>query len=548
MAASAIPGCSKSTEEVASQAIADPGVRAVLQKIPADTPYAFVMLGGSVRPMMDRMYKGMAPLTDVMGKQFANLPITGEHGPLMRAILDEVKVVFQDGGLDKIGIDIDGRSAIYGIGLLPAARWALKDPQALRDLLGRVQQNGGVTFPTCKLGDVEYWCGGDSTLKVAAAIVGNEFVLGVAPPAQADRVFGILLGTTPPERSLADTSKLKELLGGWGLGRFSVGFVDTKVITEAFLGEGDPLNKDVLAALAPAVAERWPQVSATCKDEIRGLAAIAPMVVFGTESLGADGFEGLMAIELRSDIAQELRGLAAPVPGLSRSLRDNAVFAIGAGGDVGKGIELAMRKAQAVTKAPYQCAELAELNRLAEDVVKGASEQMPAFVPQLRGFNFVVESFKMSGFLPSEINGYAVLAATDPKAVYEAARAKSPELAQFQVTDDGKVVSVPDGTVPFVNGIAYAAKAGKGLAVAVGPSSQKQLDALLSGADEKDPPLAVVAYNLGRMMQDLGPLLQMSGQPEVTALLDMYKMFGAAGYEVYATERGLVIKAGMRLQ
>lgn len=548
LAATAITGCSKSTEEVAAQALGDPAVRALLSKIPADTPYLFVSLGGSVKPMMDRMYKGMAPLTDLIGKQFENLPVTGENAPLIRAMLDELRGVFAEGGLEKIGIDIDGRSAIYGIGLLPAARWALKDPAALRDMLGRIQQKGGVTFPTCKLGDVEYWCGGDSKVKFAAAIIGNEFVAGIAPAAETDRVFGLLFGTAKPERSLADTPKLKELMAAWGLGRFSVGFVDTRVITEAFLGEGDPLNRDLLAAIAPRVAERWPQVTAVCKDEIRGLAALAPMVVFGTESLGADGFEGMMAVELRSDVAQDLRGLRAPVPGLSKSLRNDAVFAMGAGADVGKAIELAMRRAQDVTKAPYQCPELTGLNRAAEDVVKGAGEQLPPFIPQLRGFNFVVQDFKLSGFLPSDVQGYAVLAAGDPKGVYEAAKARSPEIARFALTDDGKVIDVPDGTVPFVNGIRYAAKSGKGIAFAVGSGSEATIERLLSSAEEKDPPLAVIAYNMSKMMKDLEPLLQMSGQKEVTAMLDMYKMFGAAGYEVYAADRGLVIRAGMRFE
>lgn len=548
LAATAIPGCSKSSDEVAAQALNDASVRELLQKIPADTPYAFVSLGGSVRPLVDRLYKGMAPMVDMIGKQLDNLPVNGSNGPLAKAVLTEFRGVLSEGGLEKIGIDIDGRSAIYGIGLFPAARWALKDPAALRAMLDRVEKAGGMPFPTCKLGDIEYWCGGDSKVKLAAAVIGNEFVIGVAPPSQADRVFGLLFGTSKPERSLADTPKLKEMMATWGLGRFSVGFVDTRVITEAFLGEGDPLNRDLLAAASPRLAEKWPQITPVCKDEIRALAGIAPMLVFGTESLGADGFEGLMAVELRSDIAQDVRTLRAPVPGLSKALREEAVFSLGAGGDVGKAIELAMRKAQEVTKAPYQCPELAGLNRAAEDVVKGASEQLPPFVPQLRGFNFVVQDFKMSGFLPSDVQGYAVLAAGDPKGVYEAAKARVPEVAQYQMSDDGKVVTVPDGTVPFVNGIAYAAKSGKGLVVAVGSGSQATIEKLLAAPDEKDPPLMAISYNLSKMMKDLAPVLQMSNQPEVAALLDMYKMFGAAGYEMYAADRGLVVKAGMRFE
>jgi hypothetical protein len=431
---------------------------------------------------------------------------------------------------------------------MPAFRWSLKDPQALRDMLGRIQQAGQVTIPTCKLGDVEYWCGGDSKAKVAAAIVDKELVLGFAPAALSDRIFAILLGTSAPERSMADAPKLKEVMARWDLGRFNVGFVDARVITEAFLGEGDPLNRDVLAAIAPDVANKWPTITPVCKDEIRSLAGIAPMVVFGTEALGADGFESVIGVELRSDVAQDLRALRASVPGLSKELRTESLFAMGAGADVGKAIELALREAQEVLKSPYQCPELSELNRAAEEVAKGASESIPKFVPHIKGGSLVLQELKLSGFLPTTLQGYAVLATGEPRGLYEALRADKPEVAGYEFSDDGKVRTVADGAVPFVNGIAYGAQSGQGFVLAIGGGSEATVGKLLSAPAVKDPPLAVFAYNLGRIMNDLAPLMSMSGQPDITAMLDVYKMFGPSGYELYAEDRGLVFRAGMTLQ
>jgi hypothetical protein len=147
------------------------------------------------------------------------------------------------------------------------------------------------------------------------------------------------------------------------------------------------------------------------------------------------------------------------------------------------------------------------------------------------------------------VQGYAVLATTERKAVYEAARVQAKEqLAAYELTDDGKVYTVPDGTIPFVNGISYAAKSGRGIAVAIGSGSQTTVESLLSAADEKDPPLAVFSYNLGKIMSDLAPLMQMANQPDLTAVFDVYKIFGPSGYEMYATDRGLVFRAGIKLQ
>lgn len=550
LAVSAMSGCTKSSDQAAAAALADAGVRALLAKIPADTPYAIVGFGeGSIRPFVEKIYKGMGPAVDSLSKVLDQIPIEGDKGPLLRAILAELRGVMQEGGLDKIGIDIDSRYAIYGIGLMPAFRWALKDPALLRDMLARVQKSGGVTFPTCKLKDVEYWCGGDDKVKVAAAIVGDEFVLGFSPASLSDTVFGLLLGTAAPERSLADSPKIKETMAAWGLSRFNIGFVDTRVITESFLGEGDPLGRDVLAALDPRLAGRWPQLSAVCKDEIRGLAALVPMIVFGTESFGADGFEGIFGVELRSDIAKDLAALRAPVPGLTPDMRQGALFAMGGGVDVGKAIEMVMRRAQDLAKSPYQCPELKDLNRAAEEAAKGPSEQIPPFVSQIRGFSLVAQDVKMSGAFPTSVQGYAALAAGDPKGIFEAARSKQAEIGNFAFSDDGKVTSVPDGTVPFVTGIAYAAKAGKGFAVAVGPGSDSTVTKLLGEPDAKDPPLMVLSYNIGKLMDAIAPLAAMGGgPPELATLLDMYKMFGEASMEIHATDRGLVLRSGMKLQ
>lgn len=547
LAVTGAAGCTKSNEQVAAAALADPALQALLSKIPADTPYLVVTAGdGSIRPMIEKMYKGMGPLFDKLGPMIDGMKLDGESGPLIRAILQEFKALTQEGGIDRLGIDFDGRHVIYGIGVLPATRWALKDPQAVRDLLGRIQQGGGVTIPVCKLGDAEYWCGEAGPVKIGAAIVSNELVLGFAPASMADKVFELLFGKTAPERSLADSSKLRELMTRWELGKHSVGYVDARVITESLLGEGDPLNKEVLAALSPKLAEEWPKLTQVCKDEVRGLVGVAPLLVFGAEAISAEGFESVFGVELRSDIAQEFKSLRASVPGLTKELRQDALFAMGGGADVGKAIEVVLRKAGEVRSSPYQCPELAKLNELAQKVGQDTSA-IPKWVPQLRGANLVLTDLKMSGFLPTSINAYGVLATGDPRGVYEAIRAESPQVSAYEFSDDGTVHKVPDGTVPFVNGIAYGAKAGVGFAVAIGEDSEKKVSSLLAGGEVKDPPLALFAYDLGKIMGLLEPVMGMAGQPDLTALMGVYKMFGPAGYEVYADDRGLVFKAGMKL-
>ncbi|MDC0716111.1 hypothetical protein [Nannocystis bainbridge] len=548
LAVTGVAGCSKSNEQAAAQALADAGVQELLRKIPADTPYAFISFGGSARQMIEKVYASVSPLMERVGPMIEQMPTDDEWAPLAKAIFAEFRAVVKEGGIDRTGIDVDGKAALYGIGVLPAMRVSLKDPQAFRDLLGRVQTAGNVTIPVCKLGDADYWCGTAGEFKIAAAIVSGELVMGVAPAAMADRVFELLFGKTAPERSLADSPKLRDLLTTYQLGKHNAGYIDARVIVEGFLGEGDPLNKEILAALSPKLVEKWPQLTQVCKDEVRGLAGVAPMLVFGTEAMDASGFTAKFAVELRSDLAQEIKALRASVPGLSKEVRGEAMFAMGGGIDVGKTIEMTLRKGAEVTKAPYQCPELAELNQMAAKIGQDTSS-IPKWVPGLRGGSLVLTDIKMSGFLPSSITAHAVLAASDPRAIYEAVRPELPMIAAYEFSDDGAVKTLPDNTIPFVNGIAYGAKAGTGFVLAVGPGSEATVSKLLAAPEVKDPPMALFAYDLARMMAQLEPLLGMAGQQEeLKALFGMYQVFGPSGYEMYAEDSGLVFTAGMTLR
>ena len=50
-------------------------------------------------------------------------------------------------------------------------------------------------------------------------------------------------------------------------------------------------------------------------------------------------------------------------------------------------------------------------------------------------------------------------------------------------------------------------------------------------------------------MEQLKPLMNMAGgQTDMTAVLDIYQVFGPSGYELYAEDRGIVFKAGMTLR
>lgn len=551
MASMALPGCTRSGSQVAAEVVADPQLQQILQHVPADTPYAFIGMGSAgTRAFMDKMYGSLAPMLKLLESKRHELDtlVPEEHRKLVNAIFEELHGKLSVEGMAGLGLDVEARFAIYGLGLLPAMRVQLRDATALRDAVARVQQNAGVTFPTRKLGEVEYWHIAGKDLSGAIAIVGDQLVLGLAPTALADRVFALLLGTEKPATHLGKSERFQQLLADHQLGTISAGFVDARTIAESFLGEGDPLGKDILAALAPRLAERWPQLGDVCKQEIRQLVALAPRMAFGTTQIDGDGFAGKFVLELRPDVAQELMAMRTPVGGLDLANIGEPMLAWGMALDMDRALGFAQNTAMGIQAAPFACPQLAELNAAASDLTR-EFKSVPPEMWKARGFSLVVDDLTLAGFLPTNIRGYLSVGFTDTKKILSTMQTLPP----FQGTalsDDGSVHTLPNGAIPFLNDVAYSIQSGKGAALALGKDADTRVKALLNEPPSSDPPLMVMVYDMSRF----GTLMsQVSGAAggmpsELEMLMDFYKSMGVVTYDARASERGVVMTTHMKLR
>jgi hypothetical protein len=144
--ATALGACTRSGSRDAAQVVADPAMQRLLQHIPADTPYAFIGMGnksaGSTRDFLTRIYapfQKLMPQIEAKLGDLDDLHLAPDNKALARAVIGELKGRLSADGLAELGFDIDGRFAIYGIGLLPALRLQLADPAALRAAIERVQ-------------------------------------------------------------------------------------------------------------------------------------------------------------------------------------------------------------------------------------------------------------------------------------------------------------------------------------------------------------------------------------------------------------------------
>lgn len=551
MASMAIPGCTRSGSQTAAEVVADPQLQKILEHVPADTPYAFIGMGSAgTRAFMDRMYASLAPMFKLVEGKRGELEslVPEEHRKLVGAVLEELQGKLSVEGMAGLGLDIESRFAIYGLGLLPAMRVQLRDPRALRAAIDRVQQKGGVTFPTRKLGELEYWHIEGKELSAAIAIIDDHLVLGAAPTDLADRVFATLLGVHKPTTHLGKSERFQQLISEHELGRISAGFVDARLIAESFLGEGDPLGKDILASLAPRVASRWPELTDVCKQEIRQLVALAPRIAFGTTQIDGDGYAGKFVLELRPDVAQELMAMRAPVGGLDLANIGEPLFAMGMALDMDRALAFAQNTAVAVQTAPFACPHLADLNEAASEFSRDF-KTVPPELWKARGFSLVVDDLTVAGFIPTNIRGYLSVGYTDTKKIISTLQALPP-FSSNPLTDDGSVHALPDGAIPFLSDTSYGIQTGKGVAFALGKDSEARVKLLLNEPAASDPPLMVMVYDMSRFGTLMSQFSSTAGgmPPELQMAMDFYKSMGLVTYDAHAGERGVVMTTRMKLR
>ena len=202
-------------------------------------------------------------------------------------------------------------------------------------------------------------------------------------------------------------------------------------------------------------------------------------------------------LELRPDVAQELMTLRTGVPGLDGEHTTGALMAMGVGLDMERAFNLVTGKAAAIQAAPYACPELADLNRAAAEVA-GEIKNVPAPLQKGRGFALVAENINLTGFLPTNVKGFGSISSGDTAGLIGLLR-MVPPFNNNALVDDGSVKTLPDGTIPMLNNVAYGAKADQSVVFAVGAGSSERVGELLAASPQSDPPLLLMSYDMGRM-------------------------------------------------
>ena len=571
-----LSACNKDAEKgaapatQAAKAAAKPALPGFLKYVPADTPYVFANLEPAPKAVFDKMMSKLEPimaeLNGVLDAELAKVPSSAEppstSDKVGRAILEELKGKLNVKGLEDLGLSAQTRMVIYGIGVLPAIRMELKNPDAFRAAVARVEAKSGQKLVVTKTGDTEHWIvengEGENNGFFAAGIQGNDLVLGMGPGKSKELYLPALFGATKPAATLEDGGALKKIIDDYKFTPHGAGYVDFKALAALFTEQGTGLNAQIVATMRDATD---PPMPAECKAEIPALAANFPRAIFGYEEMNDTVMVADFVIESKPEIGKDLGALAVSVPGLTASPIGNPVFVFGLGIDLEKSMALIKSKAAAIQAAPYKCGMLEGLNELANNAMAGMAQPMPPFVNMIKGVNLVVKEAKLGAGM--EMNpmaaledgkAYLTIASPSPAELLGVAKVMlPPNLAGLVVAPDGKAVAIPtEGLPPFLK-VPSVTMTSNALAITTGEGMQAEVAELLGKPAAAGAPLFMIGYHLGKVMAAMNE--KMAGltatlPPDQKAKFEadmarnkaVAEMIGLVAFSLHAGEQGISFK------
>ncbi len=450
----------------------------ILRHIPANTPY---FLGGlealpadflsrelrSYGPAMDALLESMFDMLGDNGVETADLD--GEIR-LAVAFFEELRGKLTATGMAELGIGADVRMAIYGVGLVPALRVHLANGERFRALIERVAARAKQTLSkkTLRAGEkaVEYWQldrVGGSTFSLVVAVVDNQLVAGFIPSKARDAVLPILLGTTLPSPSLAETNVLQQIVGKYKLARWNVVLVNLASMANILVGRGTQLDLATARALGASAAPP------ACRHELPALIDAIPRLVGGSYQYNAKLSSGLLVLETRADFGDALAAAQGAIPATSLTEQPGIKLAIGMGIDLHNAIEYAATQLEKLKDEPFACPWLAGFNELASDIDRGTLSMLPA----ITGLNTVLHEFDLDGM---KLEGALVIASDEPQKLMSTVGIAIPGLGNLQLQPGSGPVPLPGGLISPTWSPAFAAMSHDGLGLATGPKARVDLE------------------------------------------------------------------------
>ncbi len=555
----ALFGCSKSDDEPVSSAnIAAAG--AILDYVPADSPYVFA----SITPLPDDVMDKLEPnierilaayevlLQELFAMATAEIDANGDDdAERAAAVIGELSSLLSIDGLRGAGFDRESRSALYGNGMLPVLRIEVTDGALFEAALVRIEESSGEEMDVATIsGSLVRFITAEE-VKLLISVLDKQVVISVAPASFSDDQLSTLLGFTAPKSNITDSGKLQSIADDYGFSDYFIGYFDFVKMVNTFTGDASGLDADLITLM-----DADDEISDVCRAEIRSMAGIAPRMVMGYTGISTERFDTKLVVELRSDIAEGVAQLTAPVPGLGTDL--GGLMSIGMSLDIKAMREFIVARLDALEADPYLCEDFTGLEQGVIQARAAVQQPVMPMIYDFRGFVALIENIEGLNMAtqtpPTSVDGQFLLAMENAPAMVSMGAMMSPELAGLDLQADGKPVLLDLPQAQMMGGDVYIALNDDALAMSVGQGADTKLAGMLT-ADVADNGTffsfgmdagryyAFAAEAMAEAQNDddnpMTPAMQQASQEIMSA---MAAMFDRMSVDIRLTEVGIVME------
>jgi hypothetical protein len=385
-------------------------------------------------------------------------------------------------GLRGAGLERDSLVIIYGNGLLPVLRFEVSDGALFEAALAGLEESAGAQMEVATLsGNAVRYIDADE-FKILVAVLDTQVAVTFAPIGFNNEQLELLLGFTPPRESIVKAGKLEAIANKYAFDEYLLGYFDLEGIATTVTGGASGLDAVLFAEFG-----ELDELSEVCRAEIRSMAGIAPRVVMGYTDVSTERFASQAVVELRSDIAAGLTGVAAEVPGLGGDM--GGLLSVGMSLDVRSLREFVEQQLDAIEKDPYECEEFADIQAGAAEARVSLAQPVMPMIYDFRGFAAVLDNVEGLNMAtqspPTEIDGRFLLAMNNAPAFVALGAMMSPELANLNLQPDGVPVLMDIPQAGMLGSNVYAALSEDALAMSIGDGANAQLSSML-GADKSE--------------------------------------------------------------
>jgi len=560
--------CDKSEDE-GDEATALSSNDTILQYVPADTPYVFANVAplpdelmDKLEPKIERMLQSyQAVLREVVASKQTELAEEERNSEEMQqvsAFVEGLTTLLSVEGMREAGMGRDSTGAIYGNGLLPVVRFELSDGALFDDAMSRLEEQAGHQLSVANIGDHSYRYFDAEKIRIIIAVMNDQAVLTLVPSSFDEAQTSQALGLTLPETSIADSGVLQDIASEYGFTDHYVGFFDTTLLVDRFLGDATGLDADLLALMD----HEGPELSDVCRSEIRSIAGIMPRMVLGYTEINMDSIASTVVVEIRDDIAAELQSLTAAVPGLGGD--QGGLMSFGMSIDVMAARAFFESRLDAMETAPLECEHLAELQAGVAGGREALNQPVPPMIYDFKGFLAIIDEIEGLDIAtqtpPTSVDGSFLLAMDNVQALVSFGARFSPELAEMNLQPDGEPVALDMPQMQAMGIAAFAALTENAVAISVGADAEAQLQSMLSADVADSAPLMSFSMDAARYYGFLGeaitagkqdqenspsPAMQAAMNEIMQAVADIYDRMSV---DVRLTARGVELESSVTLK